>query len=86
MRIHFGVSTSFALRATAEPVNGRRLELNLTIHPTHPKSSLSGRLISPGYPYIQIFGIGPKVTDLWEIYSCPYMEITGGWGVWLLIT
>ena len=37
------VSTPLELHATAAPVNGRRLELNLTMHPTHPKSNLSGR-------------------------------------------
>ena len=36
-------STPFALRASAAPVNGRRLELYLIMHPTHPNSFLSGR-------------------------------------------
>ena len=34
------VSMLFALRAMAAPVNGRRLELNLIMHPTHTKSNL----------------------------------------------
>ena len=31
----------FALRATSAPVNGCRLELNLIVHPTNPKSNLN---------------------------------------------
>ena len=36
--LSLGVSTPFALGAT---VNGRRLGLNLIMHPTHPKNNLS---------------------------------------------
>ena len=39
----FGVSTPFAFHATVALVNGRRLELNLIMHPIHPKNNLSGR-------------------------------------------
>ena len=58
-----------AFRAMAAPVNGRRLELNLIMHPTHPKSILSGRESSPGHPYALCtnFRIGIKMTKSWTI-------------------
>ena len=56
----------FALRATAVSKNGCRLELNLIMHPTHPKSNLSALVDNHllGIPDINIFGIGPKITEL----------------------
>ena len=39
------------------------------MHPTHPKYNISGRKSSPEHPYIKIFGIGPKITELWAIIN-----------------
>ena len=46
---------TFWLCATGAPVNGRRMELNLIMHPTHPKYNLSGMSIYMGlYPYFDL--------------------------------
>ena len=46
---------------------------NYAPHP--PKSQKVAYLVDnhPWHPYITIFKIGPKMTELWAIYVCPYM-------------
>ena len=58
----FGEVSGPSLHATAGPVNGHRLELELYLimHPIHPNNSLSGRLSSPGHPCINLSGLDQK--------------------------